>query len=70
MDLIAPENPLDPRMIALYRAATPERKLLTVMQLNAGLIALRDAYLVSIHPEWSQERRKADLRRWWFGAHD
>ena len=70
MKLIAPENPLDPRMIALYRAATPETKLLTVVRLNAALIALRESYLAASQPDWSPQQRKADLRKWWFGARD
>jgi len=54
----------------LYRTATPAKKLTAVNQLNRCLIALKEAYLVSVYPSWTTEQRRAELRRWWFSARD
>lgn len=63
-------DPLDPRLLALYRAATPEAKLAVVHRLNTLLIGLKEAHLSATRPEWPPERRRAELRRWWFSARD
>lgn len=65
-----PENPLDPRLLALYRAATPAAKLAVVTRLNATLIGLKEAQLAATRPEWTLDRRRIELRRWWLAARD
>jgi len=67
---LSPENALDPRMMALYRAATPESKLLAVARLNSVLLGLKEAQLATSHPEWTDGQRQGQLRRWWLGARD
>lgn len=64
------ENPLIPELVALYRLATPDAKLAAVARLNANLLGLKEAQLAGEHPHWSDERRRAAVRRWWFGARD
>ncbi|MFA5058106.1 MAG: hypothetical protein WC485_08335 [Opitutaceae bacterium] len=64
------ENPLDPRLLALYRAATPAAKLAAVTRLNAALIGLKEAQLAATRPEWTSDRRRVELRRWWMTARD
>ncbi len=65
-----PENPLDPRLLALYRTATPAAKLAVVTRLNAALIGLKAAQLAATRPEWTPDRRQLELRRWWMAARD
>lgn len=64
------EEPLDPRMVTLYRAATPEQKLAAVDRLNRALQGLKEAELVATRPELASEGRRAELRRWWFSSRD
>ena len=61
---------LDPRQVALYRAASPTEKLAVVARINAALIAIKEAAVAQQHPEWSAEQRRACVRRWWFSARD
>jgi hypothetical protein len=60
-------DPIDEKMIALYRTATPEEKLAVVARLNAGLQALKAAEIAASHPEWNADRRRTELRTWWLG---
>jgi len=69
-DALRPENPLEPRLLALYRAATPEAKLLAVARLNSMLLGLKAAHLAASRPEWTSGHRETQLRRWWLGARD
>lgn len=64
------EDPLEPGLVALYRAATPESKLLAVARLNGVLLGLKEAHLRASRPEMSPEETKQHLRRWWLGARD
>ncbi len=64
------EDPCDPRLMALYRAATPEQKLTVVMQMNHTLQGLKAAQLAATYPDWTADERQAALRRWWFSARD
>lgn len=65
-----PENPLEPRLLALYRTATPEQKLTVVMHLNHTLQGLKEAQLAATRPDWTPAQRQAELRRWWLSARD
>jgi len=65
-----PEDPLDPRLLALYRKATPGAKLAAVTRLNAALIRLKAAHLAASRPEWSPDQRQRELRRWWMTSRD
>ena len=65
-----PENPLEPRLLALYRTATPAAKLVAVARLNAALIGLKAAQLAATRPEWTPDRRRLELRRWWMASRD
>ncbi len=56
--------------MALYRAATPEAKLLAVARLNGVLLGLKEAHLAAERPELTAGQRKSALRRWWLGARD
>lgn len=60
------EDPLDARLVALYRAASPEKKLAAVHRLNRTLQGLKEAELAARRPELSEGERRAELRRWWF----
>jgi hypothetical protein len=64
------EDPIEPRLLALYRTATPEAKLAAVARLNTLLIGLKEAQLAADRPAWSPERRKTELRRWWLTSRD
>ena len=64
------ENPLDARLVALYRAASPEKKLAAVDRLNQALLGLKEAELAARRPELSPAERRAELRRWWLSARD
>ena len=57
-------------MLALYRAATPAAKLAVVTRLNAALIGLKAAQLAATRPEWTPDRRRLELRRWWLASRD
>jgi hypothetical protein len=70
MNGFCPENPLEPHLLALYRAAAPAAKLAAVARLNAGLIGLKEAHLAASHPAWTVDQRRVELRRWWFSARD
>ncbi|MDQ5980759.1 MAG: hypothetical protein QG602_3737 [Verrucomicrobiota bacterium] len=61
---------MDPKMVALYRAATPQQKLAAVDQLNRTLQSLKSAELEANRPDLSAEQRRAELRRWWLSARD
>jgi hypothetical protein len=65
-----PEDPFDPRLLALYRASTPGAKLDVVTRLNTTLIGLKVAQLAASRPGWSPDRRRLELRRWWLAARD
>jgi hypothetical protein len=65
-----PEDPCEPRLMALYRAATPEAKLQVVARLNGVLLGLKAAQLAADRPDLTPGQRKSDLRRWWLGARD
>lgn len=67
---LRPENPLDARLVALYRAASPEKKLAAVHRLNLALQGLKAAELAARRPELSESARQAELRRWWLSARD
>ena len=54
----------------LYREAKPVQKLAAIARLNQGLIALKEVHLASLHPSWTTDQRRAELRRWWFSARD
>ena len=64
------EDPFDARLMALYRAATPEQKLKVVMQMNQTLQGLKASQLAVTHPDWTAVERQAELRRWWLSARD
>lgn len=64
------ENFLDPRLVALYRTATPEKKLARVDQLNRTLQALKAGQLQVERPELDEAQRRAELRRWWLSSRD
>jgi hypothetical protein len=64
------EDPIEPRLLALYRVATPEAKLAAVARLNAVLIGLKEIQLAADRSAWPPERRKAELRRWWLTSRD
>lgn len=64
------EDPLDPRLLALYRAATPEQKLTAVMRLNHALQGLKAAQIAADRPDWTSAQREHELRRWWLSARD
>lgn len=64
------EDPLDARLVALYRTASPEKKLAAVHQLNRTLQGLKEAELAARRPELSERERRAELRRWWLSARD
>jgi len=61
---------LDPRQVALYRAASPTEKLAVVARINASLTAIKESAVAQQHPEWTVEQRRACVRRWWFSARD
>lgn len=67
---LRPENPLDARLVALYRAASPEKKLAAVHRLNRTLQGLKEAELAARRPELLESERRAELRRWWLSARD
>ncbi|SDR65548.1 hypothetical protein [Opitutus sp. GAS368] len=67
---LRPEAPLDARLVALYRAASPEKKLAAVDRLNRTLQGLKEAELAARRPELSADERRAELRRWWLSARD
>ena len=64
------EDALPPRLLALYRTATPEQKLTVVMRLNHTLQGLKEAQLLATRPDWTQAQRQTELRRWWLSARD
>ncbi len=64
------EDPLTPRLLALYRAATPEQKLTVVIRLNQTLQGLKEAQISAARPDWTSGQRRAALRRWWLSARD
>ncbi|MBI2814402.1 MAG: hypothetical protein HYX71_08970 [Opitutae bacterium] len=64
------ENPLEPRLLALYRVATPEQKLTAVVRLNQVLQGLKEAQLADARPELTGAQRQAELRHWWMSARD
>ncbi|HEY8994854.1 MAG TPA: hypothetical protein VIM71_09350 [Lacunisphaera sp.] len=64
------ENFLEPRLVELYRAATPEKKLAMVAQLNRTLQGLKAVQLAADRPELSDEQRRIELRRWWLADWD
>jgi len=64
------ENPLEPHLLARYRAATPEGKLAAVARLNSVLLGLKAAQLAAARPAGTAAQQQAELRRWWFSAHD
>lgn len=63
-------EPLDPKLLELYRQATPTQKLAVVARLNAMLIGLKEADLRSRQPGVSRENQRDMLRRWWLTARD
>lgn len=63
-------EPFDPRMIELYRRATPTQKLAVVARLNATLIELKAADIRARHPGLAAAQQTAQLRRWWLTARD
>ncbi len=65
-----PEDPCEPRLMAIYRAATPEAKLQAVARLNGVLLGLKAAQLAAARPDLTAGQRKSDLRRWWLSARD
>lgn len=67
---LQPEEPLDPRLVALYRAATAEQKLAMVDRLNRALQGLKEAELAVNRPDLAAEERRTELRRWWFSSRD
>ena len=64
------ETALEPRLVALYRAATPTAKLAVVARINAALTAIKEADVAQRHPDWSAAQRRASVRRWWLSARD
>lgn len=60
----------DPRLLELYRHATPVAKLAAIARINAALIGLKEAQLASLHSSWTPDQRRTELRRWWFSARD
>jgi hypothetical protein len=62
------EEPLDPKLVALYRAATPEQKLAAVDRLNRTLQGLKEAQMAASRPDLTAEMRRVELRRWWFSS--
>ena len=62
--------PFEPRLLELYRRATPSQKLAVVARLNATLIELKAADLRARQPGLSDDRRREMLRRWWLTASD
>jgi hypothetical protein len=48
-------EPLDPKLLELYRRATPTQELAVVARLNATLIGLKEADLRARHPGVSLE---------------
>jgi hypothetical protein len=69
-DHIRDHEPLDPRLLELYRRATPTQKLAVVARLNGTLIGLKEADLRARQPALPPEKRQQVLRRWWLGARD
>jgi hypothetical protein len=67
---LRPENPIEPLLLALYRRASPEKKLAVVTRLNATLLGLKEAQLAATRPDWTTSQRRTELRRWWFSARD
>jgi hypothetical protein len=63
-------EPLDPRLLDLYRRATPAEKLTVVSRLNATLIELKRADLLAKFPAQPPAHRQDLLRRWWLTARD
>lgn len=63
-------EPLDPKLVELYRRATPTQKLAVVARLNATLIGLKEADIRARLPGMSLENQRAMLRRWWLTARD
>lgn len=64
------ENFLEPRLVELYRTATPEKKLAMVAQINRTLQDLKAAQLAADRPELSDGQRRIELRRWWLSDRD
>ena len=64
------ENSLEPRLVELYRKATPEQKLAVVWRLNRTLQGLKEAQLTADRPEMSPMERRAEIRRWWLAKQD
>ena len=63
-------EPLHPKMVELYRKATPTQKLAVVARLNATLIGLKEADIRASRPDLSRDAQRALLRRWWLTARD
>ena len=63
-------EPLEPRLLELYRRATPTQKLTVVARLNGTLLELKSAALAAQHPALSPGQRRTILRRWWLTATD
>jgi hypothetical protein len=63
-------EPLDPKLLELYRRATPTQKLAVTARLNATLIGLKEADIRARLPNLSREDQRAMLRRWWLTARD
>lgn len=66
------QNPesLPVELLNLYRRATPAEKLALIGRINASLLALKAAQVVSRRPALSSADRAAAVRRWWLGARD
>ena len=63
-------EPLEPRLLELYRRATPAQKLAVVARLNQTLIKLKECDIRARHPALRPEEHRQMLRRWWLGAAD
>lgn len=63
-------GPFDPRLIELYRRATPTQKLAVVARLNATLIELKASDIRARRPDLAEAQQRAQLRRWWMTARD
>ena len=61
-------DPIDPRLLGLYRQATPTQKLEIVARINASLHALKTAQLRSERSDLLPSEQMRELRRWWFST--
>ena len=54
---------MHPAQLAAYKRMTPAEKLFLAARINRDARSLKAAGLRMLHPEWSEERVAAEVRR-------